>query len=344
MKSCARSRKHLSVDLLLLLALCTLLAGSACQQPQSTADSRTITVARCVGYCNLALFVASDRPTASRRDLKINLKYIANPGDHPIALAAPGGPSASVTPFTNVAAGFANDNKVRIIAGSGMNGLALISQPEVATLRDLAGKTIGTFRADTLEVFAYDAVQSVGLERSVRFVYFADALEPLSALKNGEVDAITHVEPFVSNLVQDNNMNLLIRGEQLWNGNHPDCVLVSTTEQIDRNRSNLKDLILQMMMAQRQIENDLPSVAQRFAEPFYQMPPADLIAAAREQFPQIDIRDEREFIIQKSSLLVDRGYIAAAPGEQLFDFSLLQEVITENPSLWESLGHRAGGL
>jgi NitT/TauT family transport system substrate-binding protein len=343
MISRARPAQHASWFWLLIVVLTVTIGSTACRQSQSPAVQRSITVARCVGYCNLSLFVAANRELKSVRELQVNLKYIANPGDHAIALASPGGPSASVTPFTNVAAGFVNDKRIRIIAGSGMNGLALLGRPQIKTLADLKGKKIGTFRADTLEIFAYDAVRSVGIEKSVRFIYFADALEPITALKNGEVDAITHVEPFVTNLVGKDKMNLLVRGESLWKTDHPDCVLVSTTSQINERRQDLKDLILQMLVAQRQIEENLPSVAERFALPFYQMSPGELVTAAREQFPQVDIRDKRDLILEKSMLLANLGYIRQPPGQELFDFSLLGEVISENRSLWESLKHRSPG-
>lgn len=308
---------------------------------QVSSDGRTITVARCVGYCNLSLFLASRRTDVENSDLRIKLKYIANPGDHVSALESPGGPQAAVTPFTNVITGFGNNHSVRIIAGSGMNGLAILARPDIKSIDDLRGRRLGTFRADTLEALGYDAVKRSGLEKQVQFVYFAEALEPLTALKNGEVDAITHVEPFVSQLSAEHKMNILLRGEDLWETDHPDCVLISTVKNIKEHRDSLKKLILEMLVSQAEVEKNLPAVAKDMAQPFYQMSPEELIKAARAQFPQVDITDKKEFILSKGQLLVDLGYIKSPPSEELFDFSLLEEVIKENPQITAELQHKS---
>lgn len=304
-------------------------------------ESRSLTVARCVGYCNLSLFVAAKKTVQSHSDLTIRLRYIANPGDHASALLSPNGPNASVTPFTNVLAAFGNGKPLRIIAGSGMNGLALISAPSIKSVGELRGKKIGTFRGDTLELLAYDAVKQAGISQDVQFVYFVDALEALAALRNGQISALTHVEPFVSQMASEAGSNILLRGEDVWQAEHPDCVLVSTVNNIKTRREDLKQLIAEMLIAQRRIETDLPAVAEEFARPFYRMSPADLQKAARSQFPQVDIRDKKLFILQKGVILTNLGYMKAMPTEGVFDFSLLEEVVTDRPELLAPLQHKA---
>jgi NitT/TauT family transport system substrate-binding protein len=323
------------VVILAFILLAVLLRGN--NGPQ---HRRSITVARCVGYCNLPLFLASGYSRQPDEPLEVKLRYIANPGDHPAALTSPGGPQASVTPFTNVAAAYARGAPVRIIAGSGMNGLAIVSRPDIKTFADLAGKKIGTFRGDTLEVLVYEALKANDLLGEVEFVYFADALEPLTALKNGEIQAVTHVEPFVTDLAESHNMNILTRGEELWGTDHPDCVLVASEQSIAERREDLKDLILLMARGQLEVEGSPETVAQRVAEPFYDMSPSDLLAAVRSQFPAIDIRGKKGLIIEKSEVLVALGYIERAPDENLFDLSLLEEVIKENGELFKKLKHK----
>lgn len=328
-----------AIFLIIAIAVSTAIYFATYRLKNSASEPNHIEVARCVGYCNLALFVASkERPQGN--SLAIKLRYVANPGDHAAALLAPGGPQAAVTPFTNVLTAFGTGQSVRIIAGSGMNGLALVARSEVKSIDDLADRKIGTFRADTLEMLAYDAAKSRNIQGRVKFIYFADALEPLTALKNGEVDAITHVEPFVSQLVEQ-GQNALIRGEILWGTDHPDCVLITTEEHLKKNRASLKELIREMLRAQERIEIDLPSVAKEVATPFYQMTPEELVTAASAQFPQVDILDKQAFIQEKGRALVELGYIQQPTSDSIFDFSLLKEVLAEEKELLGRLRHKS---
>lgn len=210
---------------------------------------------------------------------------------------------------------------------------------EIHDLKSLKGRKIGTYRGDTLEALAYGALEDAGLLGSVELAYFTDPFESLTALRAAQVDAITHVEPFVSELVSE-GMNRLATGEGVWHTDHPDCVLVSTESYIREHRAELKALIRQMSQAQHDIEADLPAVSRRIAESFYKMRPDELVKAVHSQFPAIDIRGLKGFVIAKSQYLVKLGYIPAAADDRLFDFSLLDEVIRENPDLFAGLKKR----
>ncbi|HKQ49900.1 MAG TPA: ABC transporter substrate-binding protein [Phycisphaerae bacterium] len=331
----------------LISLACVLVVGLAAAfiwRASVSREAETITVARCVGYCNLPLLLASEQAQGSARaknGVHITLKYIGNPADHAVALASAGGPIASVTPFTNVAAAYGSGKPLRIIAGSGMNGLALVGRADIHDLTSLKGRKIGTYRGDTLEALAYGTLEQAGLVGQVELIYFTDPFESLTALRSGKVDAITHVEPFVSQLVSE-GMNRLATGEGLWHTDHPDCVLVTTESHIRNDRVVLKALIRQMVQAQHDIESDLSTVSQRIAQPFYKMPPEELMKAVQSQFPAIDIRGLKGFVIAKSQFLVKLGYIPAPADDRLFDFSLLEEVIKENPELFATLKKKYG--
>lgn len=330
-------KKLIPTAVILVVALTAAITWRA----SSRSQTETITVARCVGYCNLPLLLASEQSrtlSPEKGTVRINLQYIGNPADHAVALSG-AGPIASVTPFTNVVAAYGSGRPLRIIAGSGMNGLALVGRPDIHDVTSLKGRKIGTYRGDTLEALAYGALEDAGLVGSVELVYFTDPFESLTALRAAQVDAITHVEPFVSQLVSE-GMNRLVTGEGLWHTDHPDCVLVSTDSYIRDHRAELKALIRQMAQAQHDIEADLPAVSQRIAESFYKMKPDDLVKAVHSQFPAIDIRGLKGFVIAKSQYLVKLGYIPAAADDRLFDFSILDEVIRENPDLFAGLQKR----
>ena len=51
----------------------------------------------------------------------------------------------------------------------------------------------------------------------------------------------------------------------------------------------------------------------------------------------IDQRQNQDFILQRANNLKELRYIQKVPGAEIFDWSLLNEVIKENPNLYASL-------
>jgi len=292
-------------------------------------EKHSIRVVNCIGYCNMPLFIAASDSAneKSKSALKIETVFVANPADHPAALNAPNGPVAAVTPFTTALIAFANGADIRIISGSGANGLALVGQSSFAGPVSLADQVIGTVSGDTLEQIAYTYVQKhPELRGRVKFRYFSDPIALIQALKNKEVAAITHVEPFVTRLVESDGMKLIARGEEVWGRTHPDCVLITTASAIRTRREDLKELISLLLDAEKKINSDMKAAVETVAEPVYQMKATDLLTAVKAQFPKIDIRDSEAFMMERSAALRDLGHIKSSPTASIFDFSMLKEV------------------
>ena len=96
-----------------------------------SASGGAYTVARCthaIGLCNLPLFIAAEEDLGKEFGVKFELVNIPNWGDHPAAIAS-GRVDFSVTPFTNVMTAYANGAAIRVVAGSGINGLFLVGSP-----------------------------------------------------------------------------------------------------------------------------------------------------------------------------------------------------------------------
>jgi NitT/TauT family transport system substrate-binding protein len=287
------------------------------------------------------MFILAEKQLASSYGVDVDLRYIPNWGDHPAALNS-GGVDVSITPFTNVITAYANGIPLRIIAGSGLNGLFLIGQKGVNTAEKLKGKRIGTFRADTLEVTAYDALRKAGLNRSeYEIVYFTDGFELMTAFANKSVDAMTHVEPYATQAVQKYGGEIISKGQDVWGGTHPDCVLVTTEATLREHRNALKAVIAGMLKAENYIETNYDAAVDLCAGKYYKADKQDILLAGQSQPPGIDIRDKKSFILDRSKSLMELGYIARPIDEGLFDFSLLNEVISEHPDLLAGVKVRA---
>jgi NitT/TauT family transport system substrate-binding protein len=295
-----------------------------------------LTATHSIGLCNLALFVAVERQFSD-----VQLKLIANPGDHAAALTS-GTVDVAVTPFSNVISARANGAPIRIIAGSGLNGLYVLGQPEISDWKSLVGKRIGTFRSDTLEVMAYDAMKKAGAKKGdFQFAYFTDPFEFIQAFKSKNLDAITLVEPYVTQLVNGHKAVILDKSEDVWGGRHPDCVLIASDAAIQNKRSALKSLIGALFSAEALIETNPREAVALCARKYYKTSEADILLAANSQPPGIDIRDQRQFILERAHSLIELGYFKNSVDESVFDFSLLSEVIKERPDVYASVAVKA---
>lgn len=322
---------------LLLLAVTSLFCTSCHPRP----ETGTITAAHAIGLCNLPMFVMAEKQTAKSYGAEIRLVDIANWSDHPAALAS-GGVDVSVTPFTTVLNAAANGLPLRIIAGSGLNGLFLLGQPGITSIQQLRGKKIGTFRADTLEVAAYDSLRRAGLTKAdFQMVYFTTGSELMMAFARKAVDAMTHVEPYATQARTKYGATVLSTGQDVWGGDHPDCVLVTTLDVLKKKPALLQAVIAGMFEAESFIEHNYEDAVDLCMNKYYKADRSDILLAGRSQPVGIDIRDKRQFILDRADSLKALGYINGPVDQNLIDFSLLNEVVKRHPELLSAVRVRA---
>src|ERR1035441_1733501 len=111
--------------------------------PNPSGKATKLVATHSIGLCNLIMFVEVDKQMARDLGAEVELKFIPNPGDHAAALAS-GTVDVAVTPFSNVLSARGNGAPIKIISGCGLNGLYIVTQPEIDDWKKLAGKKIGT--------------------------------------------------------------------------------------------------------------------------------------------------------------------------------------------------------
>ena len=190
-----------------------------------------ISVGHLVGICMSPLFYAQATGLFAAEGLKVDMKFMPNPGDALTALT--GGVMQVVhIPFTNVIVAANNGAPVRIIGGSGAGGIFLIAQGSsgIKSMKDLAAKKgtglkIGAMRLNTFELMAYRALGNAGLKYDdFNMVWFSDTLSMASAFEAKAVDLVTHVEPFATRLVDKLGGVPIASNLDTWGKDGPDCV------------------------------------------------------------------------------------------------------------------------
>lgn len=249
----------------------------------------TLTVTHGCSLSNLPLFVAVGAGLLADEGLQVEAPHFDDVTSTAALLAsgeAQIGTAAFIQPLMDAQCA----TPTVLVAGSGLMGVVLLSQPAVSEIAQLAGKRVGTFRGDPMEVLLFDALAAGGMSfDDVQLCYLGDLPSAMSTFARGELDALTLAEPHASR-VRASGANQLSDGTELWGRPFPDTVLVASQSLLTERPHVVSAVIRAMLEAERRIVDDLEA-AVGHATPFFPGYDRDeLMAAARLQPPCVDIR------------------------------------------------------
>jgi NitT/TauT family transport system substrate-binding protein len=290
------------------------------------------------GFCNLNLFLAHAEQLAAADGL--TLEFINTPtfADQ-VTFMGTGAVDIGLTPYTSFMALYDAGVPITIIAGGGIEGCALVSQPGLDTPEKLKGKVLGTFQLDTLEVMPFDYLKKNGISfNDVTIRYLGGMAEAAEMFKAGAIDIFCTIEPYASALLNDvPGSHLLTDGTDMYGKGYTDCVLATRTDLITERPEALKALIKGMMLAQQMAENEPEAVLTKVVGTYYKTSVENARVAMAKQPAVVDARSQTDFILERVESVVEMGYIKKMPGRDAIDWTLLEEVIAENPELYGSL-------
>ncbi|CAK8743173.1 hypothetical protein SODG_006309 [Sodalis praecaptivus] len=185
----------------------------------------------------------------------------------------------------------------------------------------------------------YDYLKTAGMSfADVKVRYFGSSPELAQAFINGNVDAMCNIEPYATQALQAcAGAVRLSDGVDIYGKNYSDCVLAVRTSVLADKRDAVKALIKGMMIAQQQEETDPAAAVKETVGKYFKTSYAATLDAAAKQPAMIDQRQNQNFILQRAQNLKDLRYIQEVPNADIFDWSLLNEVIQENSDLYASL-------
>src|ERR1700757_4657417 len=162
------------------------------------------------GFCNLNIFLAHSRQYSKAAGTE--LVFINTPTSaEMVTFLGMGQVDIGLMPYTSFMALYDKGAPVKIVAGGGVEGCAIVARPGLDTPQKLKGKTLGTFQMDTLEVMPYDYLKKNGVSfKDVTVRYMGNTPEAVEAFKAGAIDWICTIEPYASGLVNDVKGSVLL--------------------------------------------------------------------------------------------------------------------------------------
>ncbi len=302
---------------------------------RAQAQPEVIQVGHLVGICMSPLFYAHATGLFQAEGVKVELKFMPNPGDALTALT--GGQQHIVhIPFTNVIVAANNGAPVRIISGSGAGGLFLIAQQatgikSMADLQKNRGKNlkVGAMRLNTFELMLYRALQNAGLSyKDFEMVWFNDTLSMASAFEAKAVDLVTHVEPFATRLVDKLGGVMIASNLDTWGKDGPDCVTNARIDFLEKYPDAARRYLRALLKADAAIKADREKAVDILDKgKYYRVDRDTLRSALPRQMPQVNLigagEEGMRVAIKDMTTL---GYIKQVP-PTLIDFRFLKEAL-----------------
>jgi NitT/TauT family transport system substrate-binding protein len=112
------------------------------------AAANTLKSTHGTGFCNLNIFLSHALQTA--KDDGVEIQFINTPTfAEQVTFLGIGQVDVGLMPYTSFMALFDAGASVKIVAGGGIEGCVIVSQPGLDSPEKLKGKTLGTFQLDT---------------------------------------------------------------------------------------------------------------------------------------------------------------------------------------------------
>ena len=254
----------------LSLLPCALLLATA--QPLLAEDELVkVTAGHLIALDMAPLFVGGESGCFKEQGLEVDTRFFANPGDNNAALAG-GAIDFSTNPFTLPFFAANSGVPIKVISAAGgwgvmeviADGELGLNSMEALAEHVKAGKpklTAAVLQGDTLELILVTELAKRGLEPdAIEFVYFDDLLAMVEAYRSGNVDILSHIKPYTSEMVASRGATVLTNNASTWSTNTPNTV-VSVLEETLTERPQVVEGYLKGLICAADIINNEPEKA-----------------------------------------------------------------------------------
>lgn len=285
------------------------------------------------------LFVGKESGCFAKYGLDVDTVFFANPGDDNAALAA-GKIDVGIVPFTLPFFAANSGVPVRVVSAAGGWGvMEVVASGKLGfhSFADLhyyikAGKPklkIATLQGDTLELILTREFAKYGIDsKDVELVYFNDLLAMVEAFRSNQVDLLSHIKPYTSEMVASKGATVLATNADAWSLHTPNAV-VSVLNSTLEKRPEVVKRYLQGMICAADIINRTPdkAVALLSKGNYYRVPPAVLLAAFKSAPAPISFVPDVGAVQSVVDDLSKLGYIkGSVSAESIFKLDMIKSL------------------
>jgi ABC-type nitrate/sulfonate/bicarbonate transport system substrate-binding protein len=253
-----------------LLAPCALFFATA-QPLMANEKLIKVTAGHLIALDMAPLFVGVESGCFKHQGLEVDTRFFANPGDNNAALAG-GAIDFSTNPFTLPFFAANSGVPIKVISAAGGWGVMEVIADGKLGLDSIdalaehvkAGKpklTAAVLQGDTLELILVAELAKQGMAPdAIEFVYFNDLLAMVEAFRSGNVDILSHIKPYTSQMVASRGATVLTNNASTWSNHTPNTV-VSVLDKTLTERPEVVTGYLKGLICAAEIINTEPEKA-----------------------------------------------------------------------------------
>ncbi|MFC7052534.1 ABC transporter substrate-binding protein [Hansschlegelia quercus] len=270
------------------------------------------------------LFVAKESGCFEKEGLDVETVFFANPGDNNAALAG-GAIDFSTNPFTLPFFAANSGVPIRVVASAGGWGVIEVVAQKASGLKTLddvkdhiaAAKPklkIATLQGDTLELILTRAFAKAGIDpEATEFVYFNDLLAMVEAFRAGQVDILSHIKPYTTEMVAEEGAIVLTNDAETWTRFSPNTV-VSVLDKTLTEKPDVVKGYLSGLICAAKIINETPEKAVEILTKgrYFRVEPAVLLEAFKSAPAPVSFIPDVDSIQGVVTDLTKLGYVKGA--------------------------------
>lgn len=272
------------------------------------------------------LFVAKESGCFAQQGLDVETAFFANPGDNNAALAG-GAIDFSTNPFTLPFFAANSGVPIRVISAAGGWGvMEVVAHGKLGfkTMDDLkghikAGKPklkVATLQGDTLELILKREFARLQIaDKEIELVYFNDLLAMVESFRTGQVDLLSHIKPYTTDMVVNKGATVLTTNAKTYSMTTPNTV-VSVLEKTLKERPQIVQAYLKGLICAAAIINKEPEKATEYLAKgnYYRVPPKVLLSSLKAAPAPVTFTPDVAAIQSVVDELTKLGYVKGTTG------------------------------
>lgn len=283
------------------------------------------------------LFIAKENGYFKEEGLDVETVFFSNPGNNNAALES-GDLQFSINPFTLHYLGANSNAPMRIISSAGGLGIIeVVVQGEyginnldefIAWIKANPDKKmkIAVLKGDTLEMIVQKMLADNGLSyEDVEMVWFSDLLAMVQAFESKEVDVLSHIKPYTTNLIVNHDAKSLGNNSDIWGYGTPNCTVAVLEEFMKKYPATVKSYLKATKKGFEFIVNEPEKSAEILTKGNYYKVSQDVLKYAFENQPkEVILKPNKEGMMMAINALIAMGYM-----ENVKDDIVVEKYLTE---------------
>lgn len=304
------------------VAVCSATALLMAQSAWANSDLTRVTVGHLIALDMAPLFVATESTCFNDQGLDVDTRFFANPGDNNAALSG-GSLDFNINPFTLPFFAANSGVPIRVLSAAGgwgvmeviaQEGLDLNSMDDLKEHVESGGEPLraAVLQGDTLELIMVTELERVGLPAdAVDFVYFDDLLAMVEAFRGGNVQILSHIKPYTSEMVAERGATVMSTNASAWASRAPNTVISTLESTLADDPEMVESFMRGMQCGAEIINNDLDTALDYLEGGNYFRVSEDVLREAFTNAPEpITFMPDVESVQFVVDSLASMGYIS----------------------------------